>query len=233
MGKTVCVYQPGYFQPLHYFARIYESDVFASLAGAQLVRRNGQHRAKLYDYDLTVPVSGGHRQSLEKAIPCYDQRWVDKHLTSLRYMYGKALFYKDTIAIVEMLLRHAEQEHWSLAKIGLETVRIVMDLAGWRGDILEVHEKPAGLDASDWMLHIVLECGGDTYICGQPAFNNYLRAADFEKKGIKVKVQDWICPVYKQKSANFKANLSVLDALMFCDVEEFLQVLKGVCRCES
>lgn len=228
MGKKVCVYQPGYFQPLHYFARIYESDIFVSLAGAQLVRKHDQHRAKLNGLDLTVPVGGGHRQSLTDAVPCYEQKWVDKHLTSLKHAYGKAPFYADTMAIIEPMLRCAEQEKWSLARLGIETVGTVMDLVGWGGEVFEVPERPDNIDASDWMLDIVMGCGGDTYICGKPAFDNYLRVKDFEDRRISVEVQEWKCPVYKQKGAEFKANLSILDALMHCNEDEFISVLRGV-----
>lgn len=228
MTKVVCVSQPGYFQPLHYYARVYESDVFVSLAGAQLTRKSGQHRAELYGQTLTVPIKGGNRQALEDAIPVYEDSWVDKHIDTLKQVYGKTPMYKNAGPMIWRMLVLAEHEKWSLAKIGFECLRMVMDYVDWKGTLAQEGKRPESIgNPSDWMLKIAKDHCATAYLCGQPAYEGYLKHDDFRNAGVELKVQSWKCPEYKQKKSGFVPNLSIIDAMMNCTKEELVEVLKG------
>lgn len=226
---TVCVSQPGYFQRLHYFARMYESDVFVSLAGAQISRRSGQCRAELDGQRLTVPVCGGNRQALLDVIPDYASRWTHKHAVALERLYGKAPMYKEVMELVVEVFLNAERFKWSMASLGIALARVVMERVAWKGKLLEAGLRPDCIEKpSDWMLMLAEEHNADVYLCGQPAYDAYLDLLSFEQANIEVRVQKWQCPEYRKMKGGFVPNLSVLDALMYCTPEELIAVLKGV-----
>lgn len=233
MGNTIVVYQPGYFQPLHYYARVWGSDVFVLLNSAQLNRRAGQARARLKgrrtEVMITVPVRGGNRVLIKDAIPDYEQGWVDKHLKTIEQVYGKAPCFDSVFSWVERLLKEAEDGNWSLGMIGQTQAQEILYRLGWKGTLVEESEPSRFEDASDWMLEIVKKVGGDTYVCGRVAYEEYVNVEKFAQQGVEVVVQEWECPVYKQlgRREDFVPNCSILDGLMSCGSDELIRVLEG------
>lgn len=232
MGKKVVIYQPGYFQPLHYYARVWNSDVFVLLGSAQLNRKVGQARAKIQSRDkdivLTVPVKGGNRVLLKDAVPDYEQNWVSKHLKTIEMVYGRAKRFNNVFPVIEKLLHLAEEKSLSLGVLGSSQVIGIIQMLGWKGKAVVENELSRFEDASDWMLDIVKKENGTVYVCGQVAYDKYLDIEKFRESGVEVVAQDWQCPVYKQMSKEFVPNCSILDGLMNCESGELVKVLEGV-----
>ena len=116
------VYQPGYFQPLHYYARMLSVDRFVLLDKAQLNRKVGQTHATVYGkggtVQLTVPVMGGNRLSLDEAIPDYAAGWEQKHLATIRQLYKNAPMFSYWYPMLEEHLLLMKEERASLGQIG-------------------------------------------------------------------------------------------------------------------
>lgn len=227
----VCVYQPGYFQPLHYYARAYSCDVFVLLCAAQVNRKVGQNKAKIkgkhFVYELKVPLSGGHRQPLSTTIPDYASGWVRRHIETIQHAYGKAKNFKATSAYVESMLRSARAHGLSLCSIGLSQASHILRSTGWQGQLIKLVRNEYGLEGSDWMLDIAESFGATTYVCGRVAYEEYLDRDAFAQAGIALEVQDWKCPEYTQFGDTFEPNLSVLDAMMHCTTAELTEILRG------
>ena len=76
------------------------------------------------------------------------------------------------------------------------------------------------------MLNLVKAVGGNEYLCGRWAIENYLRADQWNAADVALIGQDWVCPTYLQRrDVPFEANLSILDLLfhMGKDSLSFLQ----------
>ncbi len=61
-------------------------------------------------------------------------------------------------------------------------------------------------------MEIVEALGGDVYLSGAKG-RDYLDVSLFEKKGIRVKFQEFKHPVYKQRYEGFVPNMAAIDAL--------------------
>lgn len=230
---TRCVvYQPGYFQPLHYFARMLSADVFVLLDAAQLNRKVGQTTAKIKGkggvQTLNLPVKGGKRISLQTAYPDYEADWQDKHLKAIRHCYSKALNFDAWYRDIEFLFADAADQAQSLAELGEIVVKWVNAYTWHDCNIVHESTRPADVTGSEWMLDIAKRYNADTYICGKPAYDSYLDLGAFKSAGISVEVQDWECPKYKQVGTDFVPNLSIIDLLMNCTREQVVEILGGI-----
>ncbi len=76
---------------------------------------------------------------------------------------------------------------------------------------------------SDLVLNICKDLGATQYLSG-PFGRDYLDLSRFQNNGIDVIFHDYQHPVYKQKSHQFKAYLSVVD-LLFNEGPDSLNIL--------
>lgn len=227
----ICIYQPGYFQPLHYFARIWSSDRFLSLNSAQINRKAGQTRARIKGKAgttrLIVPVKGGNRVALNEAMPAYGERWARKHAQSISHTYQKAPMFKKVFPMLIDMYKSAENEKKTFSDMCETQIWRILKYLGWQGSMVSIDRKEEE-NASDWMLKLTKEFEGTEYVCGGVAYDSYLDLDSFLKEGVNVVVQDWICKEYAQQgNAPFIPNLSIIDGLMNCSKEELVDVLEG------
>lgn len=87
--RSVAAYQPRYFPRLHYLARAAQVDVFVLFDHDQFSRRTRQHRTRINDQWLTVPVQRtGTATQINDAKIDLSTGWPASHLETLRSVYG-------------------------------------------------------------------------------------------------------------------------------------------------
>lgn len=95
----------------------------------------------------------------------------------------------------------------------------------------ETDIDPPGIkyDATDWIIEKCRRLGTEEYYCGGTAAQAYMDFTRFEKAGIKIITQEWMCAPYTQQhaKAGFIPNLSIIDLLMNEDNATVVRVLRG------
>jgi hypothetical protein len=78
------------------------------------------------------------------------------------------------------------------------------------------------------LINICKKLGATSYLSGAYAAEVYLDTVLFEKEGIKVLLQDWNCPEYKQlfDKVGFIPDLSIID-LLFNEGDKSLDILNS------
>lgn len=132
----VAIYQPRYFPQLHYFNRMFASDLFVLLDSAQYTKALTQYsdqgviREKSYQSDspiqtsngvglLTIPVKHNGLAPINETEIDNSQKWRLKHINHLRSSYLKAPMYPIIFPAVSQLLN---ADYSTLADLNIATI---------------------------------------------------------------------------------------------------------------
>ena len=144
------VYQPGYFQPLHYYARLFSVDRFVLLSQAQLNRKVGQARAVIRgkggNVTLNVPLCGGNRIRIDEAMPDYSSGWVTQHLKTIEATYSKAPMFSDWFPRIVRDLKRAEMNKMSFAELCKAQIVSIAMFLRYDGMLMHASEKEPLMD---------------------------------------------------------------------------------------
>lgn len=226
---TVAVHQPNYFPWLGYFYKIFKSDTFVFLDNVQFERRGYCSRTPIIGTNgealwLTQNVQKSRRDSLIQDTVFSDRFWVKKHLRTLQVAYHKAPYFEEVFHRIESLLQ-SDSAHLSTFN-GLLIQEFCRSL-GIGTSILYASQLDLDTVAtpSERIAHIVRLLGGTVYLSGSGA-RAYNDASTFANEDIELAYSDFAVLPYPQRTQEFKAGLSIIDALFslgFDGVASFLQ----------
>lgn len=194
--------------------------------------------------DLGIPTRRTGLNPINKTLIDYNQHWVHKHLGSIRTAYNRAPFFQSVYAEIEQILSRRYDNLaqltvttilWGLARIldirplniqSLSVDAINQQIATGLQFRLK-HLKllsatdispPQGeeYDANDWIIRSCERFGAKEYVYGGTAASAYMDQRKYQKAGIRLIKQDWICRPYNQQyhRLGFLPNLSIIDLLM-------------------
>jgi hypothetical protein len=190
-SKTV-IYQPCYYPKLHYLARINDADQFIIFDDVEFSRRSRQHRAEINFGDkqwLTIPVQHtGAKTLINEAKIDNSQRWQDKHMGTLKHKYGG-----DATLFQPYYDRTEQSDEPALCEFTSETLLELMDQFGIKTETHYSSEIPISHpgDPSEYLAELTQYVSGDTYVCGQGVYDEYLDETVFASKGIDIEIQYW------------------------------------------
>ena len=222
------VHQPQYLPWLGYIDKIDKCDVFCFLDNVQYKKNDWQNRNRIKTVSgwqwVTLPVRYRFPQRINEVQINNAVNWRRKHLQALITNYRKSPFFHHCIDLFQQIY----QTDWQhLADLNIEMVKGLMKLLG-------MEAKPTILasalhtsdDPNDRLIDICRALGCDTYLAGA-AGANYMDAARFEKRGIRVVFQDFRHPQYPQLFGEFVSHLSVIDLLFNCGPESLQKIRKA------
>lgn len=136
----VTIYQPRYFPQLHYFNRIFSSDIFVILDTAQYTKSltyPGEKKTRIRSYQsdtpiktaagihlLTVPLRNNGLLPIAETEIAYAEPWNLRHLATIRSAYNRAPYYKTLSSRLEMLLR---KKYRTLGQLNIATIIWAID----------------------------------------------------------------------------------------------------------
>ncbi len=212
----VAAHQPAYLPWLGYLDKIALADVFVYLDTVQFEKNSFINRNRIKTAQgvqwLTIPVKiGGHTSATMRDTQiANDEHWRDKHLKAIALNYRRARHFDTCFprfagqcAVDEPLL---VEYCWRQLAFWLHEFEI-------ETRVIRASEMALEGTKSELILDLCRKLGADEYLSGVQG-RNYLKFADFESAGIKVRVQEFIGPTYPQLWGDFVPNLSLLDFWM-------------------
>jgi len=132
----VAIYQPRYFPQLHYFNRMFSSDVFVLLESAQytksLVHATEKGKERKTSYQSTTPIKSPQGlillgipirhfgyQSMNQTQISYVEPWPNKHLVQIKLAYQKSPYFSKFFPQLQELL---SARYESLALLNMKTI---------------------------------------------------------------------------------------------------------------
>lgn len=194
------MFQPPFWGPAYLYARCAEVDVFI-LSGTDQhtakspnlegkAQRTGQVHTLLPDGWWNLPVKDS-LQPVDDTRLAIDQRWIDKAMRRLDYLFWDQTWQPDRDTVRELLQDgigntlgnfNSNLFAWGCEKLNIQTT-LLRDY-----EVAERADNP-----SDTALLLALGVGATEYVTGGPGLT-YLDLDAWDEAGVKVTVQDWTPP---------------------------------------
>lgn len=226
---VLSAHQLHYLPWLRYFHKIAQSDCFVVMDNIQYNKNGWQNRNKIknpkgWTY-LTIPVFNKYQQRLNEVKIDNTQNWRQKHWDSLVYNYSKAKYFNEYKVFFEQFY----QGDWPyLNEINYKMFYFYLKILGISTKVIKASDLNIEGEDSARLANICKKLGADTYLSGAYALEVYLDEKVFNDAGVKVTLQDWHCPEYKQQfmQAGFIPDLSIVD-LLFNHGPKSLDIILG------
>lgn len=234
-GQTAAIMQPTYLPWIGYFDLIDAVDRFVFLDDAQVLKRSWGVRNRIRSQNgeafLTVPLSGhthGEGSAFVNTRIDREQLWAKTHLATVRHAYAKAPHFAEVFANLEALLAGG---HETIGALNEDFIVTTARHMGITTPFLKASQLPAGEGRKDdRLVSICRAIGAESYLA-VPGSAGYIEQAQeggaFAESGIKIAYQNYIHPVYRQRSDEFVSHMSVIDLLMFYGYAAALDVIRS------
>jgi hypothetical protein len=230
----VAIMQP-YFMPyLGYIALINYVDEFILFDTPQFIRHGWIERNKLLKLDgdtmyVKVPLVKHARDTIIKDV-CInnDLNWQSKIISQLDHYKKRAPYYTNVIALLHEIF---DEEYTSIVRLNMKSLKVLCRYIGittpisvWSDMKVEIEEVKS---PDEWALHICKALNYDSYV-NLPGGRSFFDAQKYKDLGVSLSFLELEPTEYKQFSNAFVPFLSVIDVLMFNDVENINKMLNQV-----
>ena len=210
-------HQPNYIPYLGYFHKMAHSDVLVHLDTVQFARGGfgNRNRVKVPNGTvyLTVPITHTGHKATYRDVRWPDNKWQDKHLTTVEQGYKRAPYFDDVFPIYA----HAIRAHESFVEM---TIGLIGSFAAYLGIATRQCRLSELLSQfgrkTQMLVDIGRALGADTYLSGTGGGKEYNDESLLERNGIRLTYSEFEHPTYSQLWGEFVPNLAALDLLMNC-----------------
>lgn len=221
----VAVMQPYLFPYLGYYQLAHCADVFVLYDDVTFIKGGYINRNRVLvngqPQRVTIPVPGASSNKKINEL-CFSGD-IRKALTTIKQAYAKAPYFQDVFPMVEGVLTHPDRDIPSICRLGIEKVFGYLGL-DTRLMLSSNLEYDRALPAADRLVEICQMLGANDYvnsIGGQALYSK----AHFEGRGCNLSFISMDEVSYSQGQDEFVPNLSIIDALMWCDRATVIQLL--------
>lgn len=210
----VTIHQPQFLPWLGYLDKIDQADLFIMLDTVQFKKSEWQNRnrirtAKGWQW-LTVPVLQHFGQRIDEVLINPTAVWKAQHLRALDMHYARAPYRDRYVA----QLRELYSAHWDrLSEFNKATVQWLLEAYGITTPVHNAAEYAARDEPTDRLIDLCRAVGATRYLAG-PGAEHYMDKPRFESSGVRLEIQVFKHPIYRQLYEPFESNLSALDLLL-------------------
>jgi len=210
----IAIHQPQFCPWLGYFDKMRRADLFVILDDVQFEKNNWQNRNRIKTAKgaawFTVPVSFHFGQTIREVKVNHLTDWQKKYRMTVTQSYARTPGLPGASEFLDRLFG----ERWeSLLALNLYTIEWLGKRLGVTTPMRMSSElRPEG-QSTERLVDLCRKLGADTYLAGAGG-RKYMDPALFEQAGIRVEVQNYIHPVYRQPHGAFLPQLSALDLVL-------------------
>jgi len=229
----VAIMQPYFFPYIGYFQLLKAADNWVSFDDTQFVNKGWINRNRILHPDtskewqyITLPLNkrGRFDKICDISIKS-DEKWRDQIIGKLTSYKRKAPFYTQTIDFVESCF---ETDETNLSKFLVRSLKLTADYLGIETPIRVQSNMKLSLNniehPGQWALRIAEIVGASEYI-NPHGGNEIFNEREFDDAGIKLRFLKPILNPYKQRRDVFVPGLSIIDVMMWNDMEKIHQIL--------
>ncbi len=210
----VTIHQPQFLPWLGYLDKIDQADLFIMLDTVQFKKNEWQNRnrirtAKGWQW-LTVPVLQHFGQRIDEVLMNPTVTWKAQHLRALDMHYARAPYRNRYLA----QLREIYSAPWNkLSDLNKATVQWLLEAFGITTLVHHASDYAARDEPTDRLIDLCQVVGATEYLAG-PGAEHYMDKPRFESSGVRLDIQVFQHPIYRQVYEPFEPNLSALDLLL-------------------
>lgn len=218
----VGIIQSSYIPWRGYFDFIDDVDLFVFLDDVQYTRRDWRNRNKIKTPQgllwLSVPVAFSRNVSqinIEDVEIDYSQKWVKKHINSIKHCYSKAKYYR---RFASNFFEQISKEYTTISSLNVAVCKWVLEQLNINTKTRLSSEIYSVGSKTNKLIDILSSVKADTYLSG-PSAKKYLDLSQFESAGIKLEFKTYRYLDYPQLHGRFEPFVSILDLLFNCGAE--------------
>ncbi len=231
--NKIAIHQPNLFPWIGYFYKIRLCNSFIFLDHTINNRSESTYtrRVKIMgnnglDLFLTVPIkrtNDSNFSALNTWEIKFDQHgFPEKLLKNIESTYKNHPFYNETIPLIHDFFVNSDEP---LVNRNIHFIVSVCELLNIQRPFYRSSELQFRGNSTDLLISLVKNVSGDTYISGKGG-DNYQNPELFKEHSISLEYTNFLHPVYHQRmQPNFKAGLSILDALFNLGAEDTRKLL--------
>lgn len=210
----VTIHQPQFLPWLGYLDKIDRSDLFIVLDTVQFKKNEWQNRNRIRTAEgwqwLTVPVRHRFGQAIHDVCINETDHWRVRHLRALNLHYARAPYGAGHLEDLRKLYEHP----WSgLCEFNMAVLRWLLDCYGITTPVRRASEWEAREEPTERLVDLCLAAGATSYLAG-PGADEYMDKPRFEASGVRLEMQAFHHPVYRQVYEPFMSHLSAIDLLL-------------------
>jgi hypothetical protein len=210
----VTIHQPQFMPWLGYLDKIDQADLFVMLDTVQFKKQEWQNRNRIRTATgwqwLTVPVLQHFGQRIDDVVINSTVAWKIQHLRALDMHYARAP-YRDRYL---SQLRELYREPWTkLSDLNKSITQWLLTAYGITTPVHCASDWTAREEPTDRLVDLCRAVGATHYLAG-PGADRYVDKPRFEASGVRLEMQMFQHPIYRQAYAPFEPNLSALDLLL-------------------
>jgi hypothetical protein len=209
----VTIHQPQFLPWLGYVDKIARSDLFVVLDNVQFKKNEWQNRNRIRTAGgwqwVTVPVRQHFGQLITEVRINPDVDWRSKHLTALGMHYGAAPHTSRYLDGLRTLYRQAWER---LVDLNMAVLRWLLQAFSINTPLYLASDMKLREEPTDRLIDICREVGASEYLAG-PGASDYMDVERFRKSGIRLQLQQFEHPVYRQCYQPFIPGLAAIDLL--------------------
>ncbi|MER5780232.1 WbqC family protein [Streptomyces mobaraensis] len=192
-GGLCAIHQPNFFPRLTTLAKLFAADCWIVLDDVQFTRRDYQHRTPLAALNdptgrrwlsIATHLPHGRRTLVKNAVMAEPARSRQRTARMLHQYYGASPFWPAFRQSLGPVL-DAFLTSNRTAAVAEASTRTLLDLLGWRGEIVHSSGLPARPGRSQRLVDLAAAVDARTYLCGRGGMR-YLDADPFTTNGISV-----------------------------------------------
>lgn len=210
----VTIHQPQFLPWLGYLDKIDQADLFIVLDTVQFKKHEWQNRNRIRTATgwqwLTVPVLQHFGQRIDDVLINPTAAWRAQHLRALDVHYARAPYRNRYVPE----LRELYERPWrKLSDINGAVIRWLLKAYGITTPVHCASEWSAREEPTDRLVDLCRAVGATQYLAG-PGADGYMDKPRFETSGVRLEMQAFQHPVYRQVYEPFEPNLSAIDLLL-------------------
>lgn len=230
---TLGIMQP-YFMPyIGYISLIKHTDRFILFDTVQFIRHGWIERNRMLKQNegwqyIQVPlIKQDGRDTLIKDIKINNKEdWKRKILAQIQHYKKVAPYYRRVVALLEDIFANDFEDITTLNKVSLECICKFLGFERNLEIFSQMHLDIEAANAPDeWALNICKAIAGATEYINPIGGLSFFDRNKYENAGIKISFQRMEITEYSQKHDVFESGLSILDVMMWNDVDEINRML--------
>ncbi len=217
--------QPYFLPYLGYFSLIAATDHFVSFDPVQYIRHGWINRNRILKPGfaepqyIRVPVAKFSRDTIIKEIQISKNAdWQGRILGQIQHYKKKAPNFQEAKSVLEKCLA-IETE--SLVDLNVHSLKVICNHLGLHFSCSrfdDIEGVAPAQHAGEWALNIADALDASTYI-NPVGGRDIFEPEQFSKRNINLQFLENALSPYSQRNAQFVSGLSILDVLMFNDIE--------------
>ena len=231
----LAIMQPYFFPYIGYFSLIRNTDQFILLDTIQFIRHGWIERNRILNQQegwiyFKVPIikENGRSTLINEIRIDNNQNWKQKIIAQMQSYKKIAPYYNKVMEMLNELFSHEFNDMVSLNKASLEKVfnylRLDIHVQVFSEMNLNI-EQPKEPD--EWALNICKAIGGVNEYWNPPGGQTFFDRQKYLKAGIDIKFMTQIIAPYSQHRPTFEPRLSIIDIMMFNDIDVIYKMMEN------